>query len=198
MFTLTFGIVGFFLFVAYEFHTVTKKFSTFKPFFFIGISLIILSSCIAAYITVEQLGFKLINFLIFGFLGLVFLLLLVYSLFFAVPFSKTYVDTKNHKAPVCTTGMYALCRHPGVIWFAGFYLFFWLSFGGTILLWQFIIYSTLNLLYIILQDKWSFIKCFDGYDTYKKNTPFLIPNIKSIIRCFKTFNTQRGNISNEI
>ena len=54
----------------------------------------------------------------------VFLFLLVYTLFFALPFGKTYI--KGDSRRVCDTGVYALCRHPGFCRFAGAYLFaFW-------------------------------------------------------------------------
>lgn len=32
--------------------------------------------------------------------------------------------------PLVDTGVYALCRHPGVLWLGGFYLFAWLAAGG--------------------------------------------------------------------
>ena len=70
-----------------------------------------------------------------AFLGcaLCFLLLLIYALFFALPFQETYV-VQNVGNKVCAQGMYALCRHPGVLWFTGFYLSFhygllWAAFG---------------------------------------------------------------------
>ena len=39
----------------------------------------------------------------------------IYTLFFALPFDETYVK-ENQGRKVYTAGMYALCRHPGVLW----------------------------------------------------------------------------------
>ena len=58
----------------------------------------------------------------------VFLFLLVYTLFFALPFGKTYI--KGDSRRVCDTGVYALCRHPGFLWLAGAYLFAFLAGWG--------------------------------------------------------------------
>lgn len=43
-----------------------------------------------------------------------FLGLLAYTLFFAFPASSAY-GSPGQKRPVCDRGVYALCRHPGVL-----------------------------------------------------------------------------------
>jgi protein-S-isoprenylcysteine O-methyltransferase Ste14 len=48
---------------------------------------------------------------------LVSVCLLVYSLFFEIPFQQTYVDARVGDELV-KTGTYALVRHPGALWFA--------------------------------------------------------------------------------
>ncbi len=50
-----------------------------------------------------------------------FLALLIYTLFFALPFEETYCEENKLRAAY-TEGVYGLCRHPGVLWFAGAYL----------------------------------------------------------------------------
>ena len=50
----------------------------------------------------------------------IFFVLLIYTLFFALPFDKTY-QNESEKRMAYTEGVYALCRHPGVLWFIGFY-----------------------------------------------------------------------------
>ena len=83
-------------------------------------------------------------------------------------------------------GMYGLCRHPGVLWFAGAYLCMWGMVGG----WKQGIYFFLmifwNYLYIIFQDLWTFPRTFFNYKEYQQSTPFLIPNRKSILVCLRT------------
>ena len=44
----------------------------------------------------------------------------------------------------------------------------------------------LNILYIVLQDKWTFIHTFSDYEDYRRETPFLIPRISDVVKCFGT------------
>ena len=41
---------------------------------------------------------------------------LIYTLFFALPFDETYAKQNNGRY-VCDRGVYALCRHPGILCF---------------------------------------------------------------------------------
>lgn len=117
----------------------------------------------------------------------VFLVLLVYTLFFALPFESTYQSTSAADKPiVCQSGVYALCRHPGVLWFAGFYFCLYLAFGDRTLLLAAVLFSMLNVLYVIFQDRWTFVHVFDQYPAYQASTPFLLPTAQSIRRCFAT------------
>ena len=120
-----------------------------------------------------------------GLLGLGFLLLLVHALFFALPFKRTYLE-ENAARPVYDRGVYALCRHPGVLWFLLFYFFGWLWSGADLLFWAWLLFGLLNVGYIVLQDCWIFPRTFDNYGDYRKTTPFLIPTPASIRRCAGT------------
>lgn len=126
---------------------------------------------------------------IFLFLAAVFLALLIYTLFFALPFEETYVSQDAHKT--YDKKMYALCRHPGVLWFAGFYFCLWLAVGGMPLLVMAVWFSFLNFCYVLLQDFYTFPQVFSDYGEYKKKVPFLIPDGKSLKRCFETFKESR-------
>ena len=120
--------------------------------------------------------------------GVFFLYLLIYTLFFALPFDETYVKESRYRKAY-TEGVYALCRHPGVLWFAGMYLFaalLWKSLEGLIF---FVVMVILNIFYVIFQDYYSFPKTFSNYREYQRSTPFLIPNRKSIQQCR---NSKRG------
>ncbi|MEG0765061.1 MAG: hypothetical protein RR403_03360, partial [Pseudoflavonifractor sp.] len=74
----------------------------------------------------------------------------------------------------------------------GFYLFLWLALGGALLLGAFLLYGSLNLIYIVIQDRWSFLVCFEDYGDYKKSVPFLIPTGKSLRRCVQSFYVPKG------
>lgn len=118
----------------------------------------------------------------FGALAAGSLLMVVYSLFFALPFAETYAEVKQGNS-VVSNGIYALCRHPGVIWFFFFYLFLWLASGKTMLLLAGAIWTVMDIIHVYIEDRWFFPASLSGYDEYKKAVPFLIPNPASIKRC---------------
>ncbi|MBQ6891479.1 MAG: hypothetical protein IJN47_02595, partial [Clostridia bacterium] len=52
--------------------------------------------------------------------ALLFAGLLVWALFFSFPPKEAYVE-QSRERKVYTGGMYALCRHPGILWFCLLY-----------------------------------------------------------------------------
>ena len=110
-------------------------------------------------------------------LAAVFAALLVYTLFFALPVEASYTRP-GERRKACTTGVYALCRHPGVLWFAGLYGCLWLAAGLP--LWEAALYSGLNVLLVIFEDRCVFPAKLEGYERYQRSTPFLLPNGRSI------------------
>ncbi|MDO4815464.1 MAG: hypothetical protein Q4A83_02525 [Bacillota bacterium] len=113
--------------------------------------------------------------------GFVFLLLELYALFGAFPAGETYVETDS-KRMACCTGVYALCRHPGVLFFAGMYVC--MSLGLNLPWLDTAAYCALDVLLVTFEDKCTFPHILGGYEEYKKATPFLIPDIKSLKRMF--------------
>lgn len=177
------GSLAFLLFMIYDVNSITAKCRLLQSGFFLGcILLIAATSGLLASVWAET-AWGAARTTIFIALAILFLLLLIYTLFFAIPFKGTYIKP-DLEPETCTTGFYALCRHPGVLCFMGFYFSLWLAFSGALLLLATILFSLLNLCYIILQDRWVFMRTFADYGDYKKLTPFLIPNYQSIKRCF--------------
>ena len=115
-------------------------------------------------------------------LAAVFLALLVYTLFFALPVEASYAHPGG-KRPACTTGVYALCRHPGVLWFVGLYGCLWVAAGLP--LWEAAVYSGLNVLLVLFEDRCVFPARLEGYREYQRTTPFLLPDRRSIRACRK-------------
>lgn len=113
------------------------------------------------------------------------LLLLVYSLFIEIPFVKTYAQ-RGSSDQLVTTGTYALVRHPGVIWYFLFLLALFLATGSTTLLVAAPVWTLMNILYVVIQERFFFEKMFPGYREYRRQTPMLIPTRQSISRCLKT------------
>lgn len=180
------GLLAFLLFAAYDINSVTSKTKNIVDrFFFLGSLLLIGATAGIIIESFSEIPWDLLRMSIGGIFSLVFLILLIYTLFFALPFNDTYVNS-NKTPKVCRNGFYALCRHPGVLWFAGFYFFLWLTLKIPLLLWAAIIFSSCNFIYIIFQDLWTFPRIFADYHDYQKHTPFIIPNFKSIKRCLQT------------
>ncbi len=121
--------------------------------------------------------------IICGVLASVFLLLTIYSLFFALPVKEAYAAQGKNRS-VQTGGVYALCRHPGVLFFIPLYLLLWLSAGIPPLFAAVCI--LLNILLALYEDIYVFPKVLEGYLDYRRKTPFLIPNLKSIRSCFSS------------
>lgn len=120
----------------------------------------------------------------------VFLCILIYTLFFAIPFQESY-GRQDGGRRVCKRGVYALCRHPGVLWLAGFYLFLWLALGGVIPLAAFAVFSLLDVVYVVIQDRIIFPALFDDYGEYREQVPFLWPDKTSVLECKRTW--RRGH-----
>lgn len=188
-----FGTIAFILFMVYDleqagavshrFHKIIKFFFTIGFLVLVGTTGSLLWKC---NISVTDWTGKTVLALIFSSL---FLVMLIYTLFFALPFEETYVAQEAHRT--YDKKMYALCRHPGVLWFAGFYICLWLAFGTKPLLVMAIWFSFLNFCYIVLQDCYTFPRIFFDYVDYQKRVPFLIPNGKSLKRCLDTFKESR-------
>ena len=156
-----------------------------RSFFLLGFT--ILAGCTAVLVWAQGLQILLRHSINFGFLlcAFLFLGLLIYTLFFALPFQETYVD-QTAGAKTYDKGMYALCRHPGVLWFTGFYCCLWLALGGAALFWLAFWYSLFNVGYVLVQDYYTFPRIFTDYAQYKRQVPFLLPNVKSFKNCILT------------
>jgi len=101
--------------------------------------------------------------------------LLIYTLFFAFNTKEAY-QTQEKGRPVYTTGVYGICRHPGVLWFAGIYLSFWLMERISFI--SAASYIGLNIVLAWFEDVYVFPATMSGYDKYKTKVPFLIPLIR--------------------
>lgn len=131
--------------------------------------------------------------IIMGVLALFFLVLLVYTVFFAVQPKKQ--DRKKQasrpwwETPLVDTGVYALCRHPGVWWLCLMCLCLVPSTGFPLS--SAVIYTLLDLILVWYEDRYIFPHLIPGYEQYKKTTPFLFPNRTSARRCRETWRKKR-------
>jgi protein-S-isoprenylcysteine O-methyltransferase Ste14 len=122
------------------------------------------------------------------------ILVFLYALFINLPFRKTYVATGVGDKLV-KTGLYALARHPGAIWFILFMLSSILVSKSSLMSVAAPIYIVLNTLLVVIQDKFFFPRMFTGYDIYQQETPMLVPDRRSInafIKSLQQAKTQNG------
>ena len=178
------GCASFVLFVIYDLNQVSLGLQWIRPFFAVGCVLLAVSTMVLTFVG-QPIFVLLVPFrAIFGILALLSLGLTIYSLFFALPFKETYIeeDVSNR---VYDRGIYALCRHPGVLFFISFYFFHWLYTGKKLMFMAFVVYGLLNSFYAWLQDRFFFERLFCNYDTCRKTTPFLIPTRASVKRSLK-------------
>lgn len=185
MIFIAIGCFAFVFFYIFDLNKIIFLHKTFNICFATGVAFLIFSTLGILFGDFEQIETASGLRIIFSGLSIVSLLLMLYSLFFALPFGKTYMGMEKENN-VVDTGMYALCRHPGVIWFFFFYLFLWLASGIKIIFWAAFIWTVMDIIHVYVQDRWLFPKTLKRYELYKKNVPFLIPDFNSIKRMFMT------------
>jgi len=115
--------------------------------------------------------------------------LLLYTLFFALPRggSKPVPAAAADKLPLVDNGVFALCRHPGVLWLGMWYLGVWIACRTLATGAAFFLFTGLDTLYVFWQDRCVFPQSIDDYAAYQARVPFLVPNRRSWHACFSTF-----------
>ncbi len=144
----------------------------------IGIGLLVYSSVMAG-LSPEKFSLPSwatwLGWMLFGFsFVLIFL-----SLFVNLPFRKTYI-TRGVGDRLVTTGMYAIVRHPGVPCAVLLVVSFILISRSWLALVSAPVFLLLDVLLVTMQDRFYFGRMFPGYDDYRRQTPMLIPNARSI------------------
>ena len=186
MLPLVLGITAFALYLIYDINSCLWKRKWMRTLFAFGSFLLVLATAIDVACAVRAQGFcGWLDALLLG-ISLLFAAGLVYSLFFAIPFDETYTRQTDGRA-VCRCGVYAMCRHPGILFFFGMYLFAGLAaMPFALLLEHGMIFSVLNLGYAWFQDRRTFPQTFCDYHDYQTKVPFLIPTTASLSRACRT------------
>ena len=191
MVVLTMGVLAFICFFVYDLNSVIWKNKMLHQSFAMGTVFVFLSTSLALFNDASSIQWSKASTFLGSLSALLFLAALIYTLFFALPFKKTY-GTNQGASEVCTGGVYALCRHPGFWPFTGFYLFLCIIAPTQTIFVLTIILVGLNFLYIVFQDQWTFRKTFVDYDRYADSTPFLMPTPSSINQCIHTLEKKKG------
>ena len=172
------GTLGFLIIHAFDFIAI-KRIPLFKPVTWLVGSALLVYSIVFVSLGPDRVAIPAWSVWLGWLLLSASLLLLVYSLFVNLPFVKTYV-TLGVGDRLVKTGLYALVRHPGVYGFTLIMLALFLITGSSLLLAAAPIWIALDILLVIVQDRFVFGRMFSGYEQYQRETPMLIPNGRSL------------------
>lgn len=103
--------------------------------------------------------------------------LLVWSVFLEIGIARKKLGLRRFD--IVTSGTYSLCRHPGFWWLTFLVLALGALKGIKVYFTPVFMMVFLDLLLVLLQDRYTFPKVFPAYDDYKKSVPFLIPRKRS-------------------
>ena len=172
------GIVGFLIIHLFDIVSL-KRIPWVKPSTWILGSGLLLYSLVRIYLESDKLLLPVWSTGIGWGLLVISLFLLLYSLFINLPLRKTYIAT-GVGDKLIKTGLYSLVRHPGVVWFVSLMFSLILISKSKLILLAAPIFILLDIVLVIIQDKFFFTRMFDGYDDYQRETPMLLPNRKSV------------------
>lgn len=168
------GGTAFILLTLFDLNKLYKWHWIFNAFFALGILLLTFSLIM---ILKEQIhyGYFEGNYL-FCSLIIIGAILQIYALFFALPAKDTY--TLLDEIQLVDTGLYGLCRHPGVYGFLLMGIGFSLGTGSILITFTAIIWSLLDLVHVWIQDQFIFPLFIPGYKDYQKRVGFLFIKTK--------------------
>lgn len=174
MISLYLGLAGFLLYLLYDINSFLWQLRLLRSFFMLGTACIVGATALDLAAAIQAHAFSGAADILFLLGACICFAALIYCLFFALPFKETYATQENNRH-VYDGGVYALCRHPGILCFFGMYLLLGAAALPEKLLMHGMIFSFCNLVYAWFQDCITFPKTFCDYEDYKKRIPFLIP-----------------------
>ena len=163
------GLLAFVFYLIYDLNEITLQNKILQKFFFLGTLILCLGTLWMGFCSEAFVWIWLVP-------AIFFFGLLIYTLFFALPFEATYVDPAIGRK-VYSGGLYGLCRHPGFWWLLFAYVCLGMACGSEMMRFG-LFCSFLNLLYIGFQDMVIFPRIFVDYGDYQRKVPFLIPRRK--------------------
>lgn len=189
------GILGFSLIHLFDFVSL-KRIPFLKPILWSSGSALLVYAILMVSLLPDKFLFPLqviiLGWILFGISTFLFL----YSLFINLPIVNTYIK-RGVASHLVTRGLYSLVRHPGVYGFTMMMIAVLMVSGVKLLIVIAPVWIFVDVVLVIFQDKYVFIKMFPNYNEYKKQTPMLIPNKRSITNFIKSFEKERANKKKE-
>lgn len=180
------GVTAFVLFFAYDANSFLWQRSLPRKFFILGTCLLCIAFLLDVLASHQVQAFSRWADMPLLAAGAACFAALIYCLFFALPFEETYAKQENGRR-VYDRGVYAMCRHPGILFFFGMYLFVGLAaLPSHRMITHGMLFSLLNLLYAWFQDRVTFPHTFTDYHEYQQKIPFLLPTKASLRLAYRT------------
>jgi len=177
------GAIAFILLTVFDFNKLNHIHPLLNAFFALGVLLLVISA--GGVLLAYQDWGHFNDIPLFWLFAVAGALEMIYALFFALEFKKTYVSADNEQ--LVDTGLYALCRHPGVWGFAILAFSLGMALGSPIVLSTAFVWTLLDILRVYIQDNWFFMRTIPGYAEYKQRTPFLLFGVKELRKCVESF-----------
>jgi len=171
-------VLVFISFIVYDVNSIKFNNHFLNKIFLIGIFIFFMQNVILMFTLRNNIIYNRINIVLIT-LSIIFFCLLIYTLFFSLPFKDTYIKKEN-EGKVIRTGMYGFSRHIGVLWFILMYIPLVFVFKSNFFNKFVLLSSILNVIYVVFQDNYTFLYSFEDYEEYKKEVPFIIPTLASI------------------
>lgn len=172
------AIAAYMLFFFYDWRTVSRKENAGSMAVFgAGCVLVVAATLLLLAAQLPQCPWDAASF-IFLALALASAVLMVKALFFSLP-ANTYTAPAQVRGAY-TQGMYALCRHPGVLWYCLMYASLAIMLRTPAAIAGCFLLCLGDVAYMIFQDAWSFPRTFCDYDAYRQSVPLFFPTRASL------------------
>lgn len=170
-----YGMLGFVALFIYGYNSVSRYSDRMGSLRVVGGGLVGLS--LLEYIPGKERALQPWMAPVFGVLAAVFAALLIYTNLIAKDPGAWGRAAKQEKEPpkakLVDTGLYGLCRHPGVWWMAGLCVCLYLSGGMP---WMtMLLYIALDWAVAFYNDREVYPETIPGYKDYKKRVNFMFP-----------------------
>jgi protein-S-isoprenylcysteine O-methyltransferase Ste14 len=175
-------VVAYLLFFLYDWRIVSReKSSGSMVLFFAGCALVLAATVLLLVTQLPSCPWDALSF-IFLALALVSAVLMMKALFFSLP-ANTYTAPEQARHTYAC-GMYALCRHPGVLWYCLMFISLAIMLRTPAAFIGCCVLCAGDIAYMVFQDVWSFPRTFCDYAAYKRNVPLFFPTRESFRAAF--------------
>lgn len=171
-------VVAYSLFFLYDWLTVTGKGTKGSmAVFCFGCAFTMIAAVLLLATQLDRCPWDAVAFISLS-LAIASFILMVKALFFSLP-ANTYAAPEPARHAYAS-GMYALCRHPGVLWYCLAFVFLAIMLRTPAAGIGCAALCIGDLAYMFFQETWSFPRTFCDYAAYQRNVPLFFPTYASL------------------